>query len=176
MKEAIETILAQVRPKIHAILRTRSHYDVKALINQFKTHVWSLMEIHSGTIFHAAWSYLSRLDDAQYKFLAEIGITEEDVFIEYHFAPPTLRRDIGILGLLHKRVLGKCHPVFQQLLLFHRDYFGSLRPYEHDKQLYAHVFEVTRQYALHDHSIFAMVYVYNRLPQECVDIQNVSLF
>ena len=142
MKQAIETILSQIRPKIHAILRTRNHYDVKSLINQFKTHVWSLMEIHNGAIFHAAGSYLSRVDEAQKKFLDEIGITEQEAFLNFNFAPPTLRRDIGILGLLHKRVLGKCHPIFQELLPFHQDYFGSLRPREHNKQLYDHILEI----------------------------------
>ena len=46
-----------------------------------------------------------------------------------------LRRDIGILGLLQKRVLGKAHPVFQELLPFHRDIYDYIRKgvAEHDK-------------------------------------------
>jgi hypothetical protein len=36
--------------------------------------------------------------------------------------------------------------------------------------------EVKFQQALHSRSIFGMVYVYNRLPQDVVDSKNVSIF
>ena len=42
-------------------------------------------------------------------------------FISFDFAPPSLRRDIGILGLLHERILGLSHPVFQTLFPLLRD-------------------------------------------------------
>jgi hypothetical protein len=176
MHQAIDAILAQIRPKMKVILRTRGHYAVSDLINQFKTHIWGIMEIHNGAIFHAASSALDRIDHLQKHFLDELGITEMDAFLRYNFAPPVLRRNIGILGLLHKRVLGKAHPIFQRLLPFHRDVFGSLRPAEHDRQLYGHILEVHRQYSLHDRSIFSMVYVYNRLPQEVVYEDSVAVF
>ncbi len=68
------------------------------------------------------------------------------------------------------------HPIFQNLFPFHADVFGSLRPDEHNKQLYGHILDVTFQHALHSRSIFGMVYVYNRLPQYVVDRKTVSLF
>ena len=61
--------------------------------------------------------------------------------MEYNFAPPSVRRDIGILGLLHKRILGKSHPVFQKLLPFH-DVVGVSRPNKHTRQLYGHILNV----------------------------------
>ena len=94
----------------------------------------------------------------------------------YNFAPPKLRRNIGILGLLHKRVIGEAHPIFSRLLPFHAEVFGSLRPGEHNKQVYGHLFEVNYQLQLHLRSIFAMVYVYNRLPQYVVDCPIVTMF
>ena len=103
-------------------------------------------------------------------------MSESAAFLKYNFAPPKLRRNIGILGLLHKRVLGKAHPIFQRLLPFHRDVFGSLRPGEHDKQLYGHILDVERQHSLHDRSIFASVYVYNALPQHAVECKDVPSF
>ena len=106
----------------------------------------------------------------------EIELTEEQAFLECNFAPPSLRRDIGVLGLLHKRVLGKAHPVFQKLLPFHTDVFGSLRPAEHRFQLYGHSLEVQRQHGLHDRSIFAMVYIYNRLPLDILESLTVAAF
>ena len=101
---------------------------------------------------------------------------EASGFLECNFAPPSLRRNIGIFGLLQKRVLGKAHPIFQELLPYHRDVFGSLRQNEHSKQLYCHTLDVNGQYMLHRRSIFGMVPVYNRLPQSFVDCHTVSCF
>ena len=133
MSQAIDKILSQMRPKRQAILRTKPHYCVKELINQFKTHVWGIVETHSGAIFHASDYLLDKLDSAQRHFLNEVGVTEAEVFKEYNFAPPKFRRDIGVLGFLHKRVLRKNHPDIQKLLAFHFDVFDFLRPGEHDK-------------------------------------------
>ena len=44
MHQAIDKILSQARPKATAILRMRAHYDVKELLNQFKTHIWSILQ------------------------------------------------------------------------------------------------------------------------------------
>ena len=102
-------------------------------------------------------------DSARHRFLEAIGVSDEETFVEHNFAPPSLRRNICVLGLLHKRVLGKAHPVFQDLLPFHADLFGELRPGEHNKQFYGHILDVHFQHALHSRSIFGMVYVHNRL-------------
>ena len=176
MDSGIERILAQARPKIRAIIRTRPHYSVAELITQFKTHIWGIMEIHNGGIFHASNHLINRFDDSQRHFLENLGVDERYAFLEHNFAPPSLRRNIGVLGLLHKRVLGISHPIFQRLLPFHADVFGSLRQGEHTRQLYGHVLQVQAQHSLHARSIFGMVYVYNRLPQELVDCATISSF
>jgi len=176
MNQAVDQIHSQMRPKIVAILRMRPHYSVKELVQQFKTHVWGIMEVHSGAIFYASDYLLQRLDRSQRHFLEELGLDEPTAFVEFNFAPACLRRNIGVLGLLHKRVLGISHPIFQKLLPFHSDVFGSLRPHGHDKQLYGHTLDVNFQHALHARSIFGMVYVYNRLPQTVVDQPDVCNF
>ena len=107
MSQIIDNNLSQMRPTRQAILRTKPHYCVKELINQFKTHVWAIVETHSDAIFHASDYLLDKLDSAQRHFLNEVGVTEAETFKEHNFAPPKVRRDIGVLGFLHKRVLGK---------------------------------------------------------------------
>ena len=87
MDKAIEKILSQVKPKVQAILRTRRHYENHDLISQFKTHVWSLLEMHSGGIFHASDYLLEKMDAIQPRFLRDLGITEEEAFLEFNFAP-----------------------------------------------------------------------------------------
>ena len=146
------------------------------LSEKVMTHVWGIMATHNGAIFHASSYLLQKLDDAQRHFLEELGMSEAIAFCEHNFAPPSLRRDIGVLGLLQKRVLGKAHPIFQKLLPFFFDVFGFLRPEEHNKQLYGHFLEVHFQQALHFRSIFGMASVYNDIPQDVVDSTTVSAF
>ena len=115
--------------------------------------------------------FARKLDEQPASFLRELEVIEETTFLEFDFGPPSLRRNIGRIGLLHKRVLGNAPPVFQHLLSL-----GSLRPGEHDKQLHGHILEVHRQHNLHDRSIFATVYVYNGLPQDVMNCRCVSTF
>ena len=103
-------------------------------------------------------------------------MTESQAFLDHNFASPTLRRNIGILGMLHKRTLGMCHPMMEKLLPTWQQKFGRQRPDKHDKQLYGNFLEVHWQRGLFDRSIFAMCSVYNDLPQYVVDAPTVSVF
>ena len=176
MQSAIEQLLGKVRPKITAILRTRSYYNTSELICQFKTHIWGLIEANNGGYFHASTTLLAKLDHAQNRFLHELGLTREQAFLQYNFAPPSLRRNIGVLGLLHKRVLGKCHPSFEILLPWYAQRFSEPRGLGHNKQLYGHWVEISTHRALYQRSIFAMVDIYNNLPQSSIDASSVSIF
>ena len=176
MDKAIDKILTQVKPKVQAILRTRRHYEARDLIGQFKTHIWSLLEMHNGCIFYASDTQLSRLDAIQPRFLRELDVAEDVAFLNFNFAPTQLKRNIGILGLLHKRVIGECHPMFSTLLPFCVEMGQPTLPGGHDKQLYGYLHEARCQLALFFRSIFAMVTVYNRLPQYVVNATTVHEF
>ena len=176
MHSAIDQVLSKIKPKVIAILRTRGYYDTPDLILQFKTHIWSLIEGNIGGYFHAAESLLEKIDKVQSNFVGELGLSLEQAFLEYNFPPPRLRRNVGVLGLLQKRVLGKCHPSFNQLLPWRHEYFSEPRLLGHSKQLYGHNCEITNHQALFNRSIFAMVDIYNNLPQYVIDASSVSLF
>ena len=115
MHSAVEQVLSTIRPKVTAILRTRGYYTTAELIVQFKTHNWGVIEVNIGGYFHATSSLLVKIDEVQNRFLREVGLSPSHVFLEQNFAPPSLRRHVGILGLIHKRVLGQCHPNFERL-------------------------------------------------------------
>ena len=134
------------------------------------------MEANNGGIFHSATSWLDKVDDAQRRFLREIDMTESQAFLRHNFASPTLRRNIGILGMLHKRTLGLCHPVMEELLPTWQQRFGHQRADKHSKQIYGSLLEIQWQRGLYDRSIFAMCGTYNDLPQYVVDAPTVSLF
>ena len=171
MVSAIDHIVNIARPKIKAMLRTRGTYNACDMIQQYKTHVWSLTEYHSGAIFHASATALAKLDRLQASFLEELHMTEEMAFLEHNFAPSELRRDIGILGFLHKRVLEKCHIGLVQMLPANHS-----EGRWHDKQLQSFIPQCTHRHALFQRSLFGMIEVYNRLPQWLVDKDTVQKF
>ena len=116
MNPGVEKILSKSRPKIRSLVRAKNMYSVKVMLNQFKTHLWTVIEYHNGTLIMAAASEVSRLDSMQRGFLQELSLGDEEAFVTYNFAPLSLRRRIGMLGFLHKRVLQQCHPAFLALL------------------------------------------------------------
>jgi hypothetical protein len=113
---------------------------------------------------HAVPSLLVKIDNDQNSFLRELGMTPVDAFMEFNFIPSNLRRNVGILGLLHKRVLGKCQPMFECLFPWLSSRFPNFRIHGHTNQLYGHWSEILSHMSLYYRSIFAMCDIYNNLP------------
>ena len=132
--------------------------------------------MHNGGICHASDTQLNKREAIQPRFLRELNVAEEEAFLDYNPAPTLLRRSIGILGFLHKRVLGECHPLFKLLLPCCADVGQPMMPGAHDKQFFGHLHEIRYQLALFFRSIFVMVTVYNRLPQYTVNAKSVHEF
>ena len=78
--------------------------------------IWGLIEAHYGGYFQSVLSLLLKIDHAQNRFLGELEASLEQAFLDFNAAPPRIRRNIAVLGLLQKRIIGKCHPSFQRLL------------------------------------------------------------
>ena len=64
---------------------------------------WSSQRLLCTTL---ATTELDLLDRVQKRFLREVGLTEEEALCDYHLAPLKCRRDIAVLGLIHRTVLG----------------------------------------------------------------------
>ena len=107
-----------------------------------------------GGYFHACTSLLDKLDHAQNRFLCELGLSTAEAFLEFNFAPPKLRRNVAVLGLLHKRVIGKCHPVYERLFPWYSQRFPEGRGFGHNKQLYNHCVEIYAHHQLYNRSFF----------------------
>ena len=146
-------------------------YPVIDMLRQYKAHLWSYIEYHSGIVQLAAPNTLQKLDRLQQSYIEELHLTDIAAFLEFDFAPPRLRRDISLLGFLHKRVLGQCHIAIQRFLPF-----AAVSPPWHDKQLQSYLQECQYRSQLYSRSLLAVVHVYNRLPQDVIDIDSVSGF
>ena len=171
MHSLINQTIAACRPKAKALLRTRAFYDIPDMLNQFKTHVWGLIEYKNGAFLHASATAIQKIDQVQRNFVKELRITEEMAFLDYNFAPLCLRRAIGILGFLHKRVLGLCHPEVSKLLPW-----SGMPSTCHSKQIETHLDKVVCRHNLYFASLFGFVSIYNRLPARLVDINSVQEF
>ena len=86
-------------------------------------------------------------------------------------APLQLRRDLAMQGFLHKRILELCHSALLEIFPL-----GPNVPGWHNKQLKSFDMEVVSRHSLYYRSIFGAIAIYNRLPQQLVDLENVAAF
>ena len=129
---------------------------------------------HTIAIYDACDSHLQQLDSMQDDFLHELGLCPKKAFLDYNFAPLALRRDIAMLGLLHKRVRGIAHEQFSKLFPLSEN---QTRPGRHNKQLaYVRNDEMHFQQCLLHRSLFNLTLAYNRSPQNFIDIASISEF
>ena len=71
----------------------------------YKAHVLSYIENGVPGYLHANASILANIDRVQSRFLRRVGLSEEEAFVKFRLAPLSMRRDIAILGFLHRVVL-----------------------------------------------------------------------
>ena len=171
MQAAVDKLTATLRPKIKAMLRMKSTYDLQEMVRQFKTHIWGFLEYHCGSIAHATETVLTKLDRLHDSYLEALQLNADVAFLDFNFAPPRLRRDIAMLGFLHKRVIGQCHPAVKQFLPF-----LAMPSMWHNKQLEPFLDNCIKYHRLHERSLFGMIHVYNRLHQSFVDLETVKGF
>ena len=178
MQEDISSITQRCAPKIRVILRTKRFYNNKDLINQFSTHIWSFIEHHTSGIYHATRTQLHSVDRLQSSFLRELDIDARTAFLEYNFGPLQLRRDIAMLGFLHKRVLGLAHEHFSELFPFAAGVVSNYaeRFPKHNKQLKSFSGNFEFREMLWRRSVFGLVQIYNKLPQSFIDSHSVHDF
>ena len=81
-------------------------HDQPALVKQYKGQVLPTLEFGTPAVYHCTDSVLEQVDRVQRRFLRETGLTEEEALLKYHLAPLQTRRDIAMLGLIHRTVLG----------------------------------------------------------------------
>ena len=142
-----------------------------------------LTHIESGTpgYYHADSTTLRPLDRVQERLCRELGITAERALEHFKLAPLMSRRDMAMLGLLHRIILIDAPPVLVALFRF-----ADPRPAEasaprryspwllhrHKKQLK----EQTINTDILRRSLFGLTYIYNLLPQSTIDLSSVRQF
>ena len=98
----------------------------------------------------------------QSRFERDIGVDEVTALVDFHLAPLAVRRDIAMLGFVHRTVLGNGLPHVAE-------HFKRQSESLHDLRKGCKAFSIKR-------SALGLVAVYNMLPAPVVASNDVSEF
>ena len=105
MNKEIFKVSCEVSRKKRALVRVWKFYSTCALIRLYKAHVLPYAERSIPAIFHVPPNSFECLDHVQVDFLHELQVFLKDVLLTFNLAPLSTRRDISMLGLLHRTQL-----------------------------------------------------------------------
>ena len=109
MDLAVRDVDSQASWKLTTIRRTRRSHGVSQLVQVNKSKVLSFVEYRTPAVYHAAETTLAGIDAVQRRSLRECGLSDEEALLHLNLAPLETRRDIAMLGLIHRSVFG-CGP------------------------------------------------------------------
>ena len=165
MAQAVAELVSSASWKLRTLLRTRRFYNDADLILLYKSHVLSYIEYRTPAIYHATKAVLRRVDAVQRNFLRDIGVNEVTALLHFHLAPLSTRRDIAMLGMIHRTVSGKGPSQFTEF--FRRDTNHTLNLVDPRQ---------TSRSPLLKRSALGLVAVYNMLPHKVLSARTVSAF
>jgi hypothetical protein len=178
MEKAVDTVASKANAKLRALLRARKYMSLFDLVLQYKSHILCLLEYPTPAIYHASCSVLANLDRVQSRFLREINVSESEAFLNWGLCPLSARRDVAMLGLLHKVSLGQAHDALLRLFpsaqMPRHTHVTRANARQHNRQIVDRC-DGSQSSVMH-RSIFGLVPVYNGLPQECMNLSSVSSF
>ena len=177
MHKAVHKCAIQASLKSRSLLRCRRFYNTADMIMLYKSHILSYIEYRTAGIHFACTSVLAEVDDVQSRFITQLELSEEAAFMHFNLAPLSVRRDISILGVIHRAALRKGPPELWKF--FRREVSHSYRrsvrfSHRHSRCLIEWAagsnLEIMRRSAL------GMIRVYNLLPEELVDKVDLKEF
>ena len=95
---------------------TNQQINQSITINFYKSQILSYLESGTPALYHSTPSVLAQLDRIQDHLLNELGLTAEAALLQHNLAPLATRRDVSMLGMLHKITLGIAPRQFLQFI------------------------------------------------------------
>ena len=77
------------------------------MVIQFKARILGYIDYRIAAVYHANATVLAPIDRLYEKFLKGIGISTEEILTDYSLAPLSARRDMAMLAVIHRAVLGR---------------------------------------------------------------------
>ena len=145
---------------------------------QYKIHVLTVLEFPTPAVYHATNTALDNLEKVQRHFWHELGLSKGESLAQFNLAPLDTRRDVALLGLVHRTVLGEGPPNFARwffIIAEQRHHYTTRRQAAlHNKQFYDLPGSVHTE--LLRRSPLGLVRMHNRLAQDVVDADSTSSF
>ena len=177
MDEYIFQLRDSANWKLRNLFRTRRYYDTATLITQYKTMILGYIEYRTAGIYNCCSSLLQHIDKIQGRLLQSLDVTSTEALMEYHVAPLSSRRDIAMLGVIHRAVLGDGPDHFRKFFIIeggnvHPGGREDVRRHSFQLQTYrrGHFLELA------SNSILGLVDIYNLLPASVVAAKTVRNF
>ena len=106
MEEALDRLYNEASWKLNGVLRTSGFFNAKEIVYLYKTKARSYIEFRTSAIYHANDTALKRIDALQDRMRKSIGVNEMDLIKNFHPAPLRTRRDMAMLDIIHRALLG----------------------------------------------------------------------
>ena len=175
VSDTVGSLAKDCKWKLRSILRTQRFNTGRQLVDLYKAQLLPFIEYRTPAIYHACASALCELDRTQEKLVAAAGLTELEALHESKLAPLASRRDMALLGLMHRTVLGRGPKHFRQFFRpdaqardagqrRHRLQLEEFAPHASDFDLLG-----SRPAAYLQFSMLGLVKVYTRLPARLVE-------
>ena len=177
MRTEVEALADRCHWKLRTLLRAKRFFTTPQLVAQYKSHVLPFVEHSTPAVYHAISSVLDTLDRVQKTFLRRLGLTEAEALTEYNLAPLRTRRDVAMLGVVHRTVLGESPPHFSKW--FFRapvSHLTSTRLQDKKHHLQLHDCLGGEHTELLRRSALGLPRVYNKLLKHAVECKTVSSF
>ena len=87
----------------------------------YKQQILGFIEYRTAALYHASDSVLEPLNALQNKIVRAAGMSEVEALMHGRLAPLKTRRDMAILGMLHRQVLGRGPALLGQLIKLSQD-------------------------------------------------------
>ena len=134
MRDELETLVGKTKWKVVQLLRARRFFTGAQFVKLYTSDVLGFVEYRTAAVYHACPSALTSLDNLQEWFLRDLGLTAKEALEHFKLAPLSSTRDIAMLGVVLRAVLGKgpssrgdsilFHQIFVHRFFFHRIFFS----------------------------------------------------
>ena len=164
--------------RLQSVLRPKRFFSRNETMNLYKSQVLSYIESSIPGYYHAATTVLAPIDRVQRRLLRELALSEEVALERYKLAPLSARRDMAMLGLLHRVVLGEVSEQLRALFPIRPFTTDTTRPTTRlDVRRHKFQFvEPTFHTDVLKRSIFGLTVVYNLLPSKVVESKSIKSF
>ena len=176
MADAVQELVTESGWKMKTMIRTQRFFNIAEMVLLYKSHVLSFIEYRTPAVYHAVKTLLQRVDRIQERFLEDAGISMVEALFAFNLAPLQTRRDMALLGAIHRSALGKGPPHLVKHFPKAPPPVYMTRANQRRHHLYLDDPRDGRHTELLIRSAFGLVAVYNKLPVSVVLAQSVATF